>query len=144
MLGSYDVRLQIELEARSTSGVNNINSEELRSLRFCLPPLVEQRDIIKKAGALLQLADQLDARSAEATAHVHNLTPSILAKAFSGQLVPTEAELATHEGRDFETAEASLACIRLQQGIRSRSLEPAKPGRRKPLSREKRQTFTAK
>lgn len=36
------------------------------------------------------------------------LRQSILAKAFSGELVETEAELARREGRDYESAEVLL------------------------------------
>jgi type I restriction enzyme S subunit len=94
VLSSYDIRLQIELEARSTSGVNNINSEELRSLRFKLPTLVEQQEIVRKAGALFGIADQLEARYSKASKFVDRLTQSILAKAFRGELVENEAAVA--------------------------------------------------
>jgi len=92
-LSSYNVRLQIELEARSTSGVNNINSEEVRTLRFSLPPLAEQKEIVRRVEALFALADQIEARCARAKVHAGNLTQSILAKAFRGELVPSKAEL---------------------------------------------------
>ena len=111
-LSSYDVRLQIELEARSTSGVNNINGEELRALHFDLPPLTEQREIVEKVRALFHLGDQLDNHYASATTQVQSLPRSILAKAFGGDLVPTEAELARNEGRDFESAEELMTRIR--------------------------------
>lgn len=89
-LSSFDVRLQIELEARSTSGVNNINTEEVRALQFSLPPLAEQKEIVRRVEALLALADQIEARYAKAKAHVDKLTQSILAKAFRGELVPQD------------------------------------------------------
>lgn len=91
-LSSYDVRLQIELEARSTSGVNNINGEEIRALRLSLPPLAEQKEIVRRLEALFALADQIEAHCARAKSHADNLSQSILAKAFSGELVPAEAE----------------------------------------------------
>ncbi|WP_229394663.1 hypothetical protein [Methanosarcina sp. DH1] len=40
------------------------------------------------------------------------LRQSILAKAFSGQLVETEAAIAKKEGRDYETAEVLLERIK--------------------------------
>jgi hypothetical protein len=43
-----------------------------------------------------------------ATARAEKLTQSILAKAFRGELVPTEAELACREGRDYESASTLL------------------------------------
>jgi type I restriction enzyme S subunit len=90
VLASYDVRLQIELEARSTSGVNNVNSEEVRALRFTLPLLAEQQEIVRRVDALFSLADQLELRLAKARTQVDKLTPSLLAKAFRGELVPQD------------------------------------------------------
>jgi type I restriction enzyme, S subunit len=111
VLGSYNVRLQIELEARSTSGVNNINSEEVRELHFLLPPLEEQAVIVHRTEAMFALADRLENRLKKATSQVERLTQSILDKAFRGELVPTEAELAEAEGRTFESAEQLLQSI---------------------------------
>jgi type I restriction enzyme S subunit len=37
------------------------------------------------------------------------LPQAVLSKAFSGELVPTEAELARAEGREYESASALLA-----------------------------------
>jgi type I restriction enzyme S subunit len=114
--GSFDVRLQIELEARSTSGVNNINSEEVRALRLSLPPLAEQREIVRRVKGLFALADTIEDRYREAQKRVDHLSQSILAKAFQGDLVPTEAELAKAEGRSFESAEKLLERIKHTNG----------------------------
>ena len=62
-LSSYAVRLQIELPARSTSGVNNINSDEVRALAISLPPLAEQSEIVRRVDALLALADKIEVRA---------------------------------------------------------------------------------
>ncbi|MEK6300670.1 MAG: restriction endonuclease subunit S [Acidobacteriota bacterium] len=121
-LSSYDVRLQIEIPARSTSGVHNINSEEVRGLRISLPPLTEQSEIVRRVEALFKLADQIEGGYRKAQAHVDKLTQSILAKAFRGELVPTEAELARREGRDYEPASVLLESIRT-----GRSNEAAAP-----------------
>ena len=43
-----------------------------------------------------------------ATARANKLPQAILSKAFSGELVPTKAELARAAGRTYETAEALL------------------------------------
>ena len=45
------------------------------------------------------------------------LKQSILAKAFSGQLVETEAEIARREGRDYEMAEILLERIEAEKKI---------------------------
>lgn len=108
---SSDMRQQIEIPARSTSGVNNINSEEVRQLNLLLPPVEEQREIVQHAAKLLALADRIEERYQGAKKQVDSLTQSILAKAFRGKLVPTEAELAAREGRSYESAEQLLQRI---------------------------------
>ncbi len=55
------------------------------------------------------LADRIDARLQAAQERVDRLTQALLAKAFRGELVPTEAELARQEGRAYESAEKLLA-----------------------------------
>ena len=127
VLSSYDIRLQIELEARSTSGVNNINSEEVRALRFQLPPLPEQREIVRRMDEMFALADRLDARVAKARGQVDKLTQSILAKAFRGELVPQDPK--------DESAEKLLARIRAAtdpvaaKGDKATALASVRPGR---------------
>ncbi|HMC63959.1 MAG TPA: hypothetical protein VKI65_03395 [Gemmataceae bacterium] len=52
---------------------------------------------------------------AAATARAEKLTQAILAKAFRGELVPTEAELARREGRDYEPASVLLEQIKVER-----------------------------
>lgn len=49
---------------------------------------------------------------AKALALVDRLSPALLAKAFRGELVPTEAELARQEERDYEPASVLLERLR--------------------------------
>ena len=58
------------------------------------------------------MADSIEKQAAAATARVEKLTQAILAKAFRGELVPTEAEIARREGRDYAPAEMLLERIR--------------------------------
>ena len=120
VLSSYDIRLQIEVEARSTSGVNNINSEEVRELSFQLPALPEQAEIVRRVEELFALADRLEARVEKARGQVEKLTQSILAKAFRGELVPQDP--------NDEPAEKLLARIRTSVAPPMRVL---KSGRRR-------------
>jgi type I restriction enzyme S subunit len=57
------------------------------------------------------LADAIGKRVEAATKRADKLTHAILGKAFRGELVPTEADLARAEGRDYETAQQLLARI---------------------------------
>jgi type I restriction enzyme, S subunit len=86
-LSSPDIRRHIELTARSTSGVNNINSEEIRDIKINLPGLDEQLEIIRRVEILLGLADRLETRYIAGRDQVESLTPALLDKAFRGELV---------------------------------------------------------
>lgn len=85
-------RQRIELTSKSTSGVNNINADELRALPVKLPPLCEQIEIVRRVDALLTFIDNLEARYTAARAHADRLTPALLAKAFRGELVEQDPE----------------------------------------------------
>ncbi len=80
-----------------------------------VPPLAEQHEIVRRAKALFARADRIEKRLATATRRVETLTQAILAQAFRGELVPTEAELARREGRDYEPASALLERIRAER-----------------------------
>ena len=68
----------------------NCNATKLGHLEFDLPPLAEQKEIVRRVEELFALADQIEARYAKAKAYIDNLTQSILAKAFRGELVPQD------------------------------------------------------
>ncbi|CAM3140424.1 restriction endonuclease subunit S [Vibrio neptunius] len=87
VLSSRVVRDVVELGARSTSGVNNINSKELSALEFVLPSLEEQKEIVRLIDQYFAFAETIEAQVKKAQARVDNLTQSILAKAFRGELV---------------------------------------------------------
>jgi type I restriction enzyme S subunit len=65
-----------------------INQKALNNLPVPIPPLPEQKEIVKRVEALFKLADSMEARLEEARKRVETLTASILAKAFRGELVP--------------------------------------------------------
>jgi len=55
-----------------------------------VPPLDEQTEIVRRVEALFTVADHIEARYKDAKAAVDKLTPSTLAKAFRGELVPQD------------------------------------------------------
>jgi type I restriction enzyme S subunit len=87
----------------------------LRLIAVPTPPLPEQHEIVHRVNALFKLVDAIEARVSAAAARAEKLTQAILAKAFRGELVPTEAELARQEGHDYEPASALLARIRAER-----------------------------
>ena len=52
--------------------------------------LAEQQEIVRRVESLFALADQLESRLAQARGQVDKLTPSLLARAFAGKLVPQD------------------------------------------------------
>ncbi len=85
-LESHNLRVQIEEKAKSTSGVNNINSVEIQSLQISLPPLSEQHRIVKEIESRLSQSEAAETSIAEALQKTETLRQSILKKAFSGEL----------------------------------------------------------
>jgi len=97
-------------------------------LFLAIPPLDEQGEIVRRLTALLGLADRIEQRLTTATTRTDRITQSILAKAFRGELVPTEAELARQEGRDYEPASVLLERIRAERAERDAgNAAPRKP-----------------
>ena len=78
--------------------------------------LHEQREIARRVEKLFRLGDDIEKQVSKATKRVEKLTQAILAKAFRGELVPTEAELARKEGRSYEPASVLLERIKLERG----------------------------
>lgn len=91
-----------------TTGRRKLTKAALLSAPICVAPLAEQQEIVRRKIALFSLADTIERRVQAATARANKLPQAILSKAFSGELVPTEAELARLEGRTYETAEELL------------------------------------
>ncbi len=95
----------------------------LKNLEYPLPPLEEQKEIVRQVDKLFTIADKLESHYKNAKAKVEKLSQSVLAKAFRGELVIPESELAEKEGRDFESAEKLLERIiqekeKLEAGIK--------------------------
>lgn len=104
---SFAVRRTIEDAAKSTSGVNNVNSQQLQALKLKLPPIEEQHEIVRRIESAFAKIDRLAKEAKRALELVGRLDEAILAKAFRGELVPQD------EGD--EPAEHLLARIRAER-----------------------------
>jgi type I restriction enzyme S subunit len=71
-----------------TDGVSqsNINGTKLGAMPLPLPPIEEQREIVRRASRMLELADGLLARIRMASRQVDRSSQAILGKAFRGDL----------------------------------------------------------
>jgi type I restriction enzyme S subunit len=106
---------EILSETRGSAGQSNISLSQCRELLLPLPPLSEQQEIVRRVEKLFAFADQIEARLRQAQTYVDRLTQSLLAKAFRGELVPTEHALAEREGRPYESARELLERIRRER-----------------------------
>ena len=98
-----------------------INTTQLRNLEVRICPLAEQQEIVRRVEALSKLADTIEKRVAAASLGAEKLTQAILAKAFRGELVPTEAELAHRDARSYEPASELLARIKSERESKKKS-----------------------
>jgi len=119
-----------ELQRNAKHAVNqaSINQQDVRDISFPLPELSEQRQIVRRVRECLALSETTAKRIVATTAMADNLPRAILARAFSGGLVPTQAEVARAGGRDYEAASVLLERIRAGH---AKSSPPRAAGRRK-------------
>lgn len=95
--------------ARTSGAIHGVsrprlNLGEIKQITVPLPPLSEQQEIVRCVVALFALANATEKRVQVASERADKLTQGMLAKAFRGELVPTDAELARQQDR--ETAPA--------------------------------------
>ena len=88
-----------------------VNVEDFRRMPIPLPPFAEQEEIVRRVVALFDLADRVLQHLLLATIQTKHIAHSVIAKAFAGELVETEADLARREGRDYEPASVLLERI---------------------------------
>ncbi|AOX16674.1 restriction endonuclease subunit S [Kozakia baliensis] len=89
-LRSPQARSVINAAAKSTSGVNNINSEQLKNLQIKIPSRSKQRIIVSRIVKAFSRADRLETEAQRALNLLNRLEASLLAKAFRGELVPQD------------------------------------------------------
>jgi type I restriction enzyme, S subunit len=90
ILSSHFLRQQIESKAKSTSGVNNINSGEIQSLLIPIHSINEQIEISRLLDQKITNINSIELDIENSLNKAEMLRQSILKKAFSGQLVPQD------------------------------------------------------
>ncbi len=112
----YYLLLKSELGKLSNSTAQPVISGKLiYPFKVILPPLEEQKEIVRQVEDFFTLSDKLVEQAAVISERVKQLGQSVLAKAFRGELVPTEAELTEKEGHTFETAKELLERIKAEK-----------------------------
>lgn len=130
------LRFALENPAKNTELVDlarevarkTLNLGLLKAVTVPLPPEAEQREIVRRVEELFALADGIEAHVRAATVRAERMPQAILARAFRGELVPTEADLARAEGRNYEPA--SVLLERIQETRKQHKPASRKRGRK--------------
>jgi len=85
--GHPKVREQIHSETRGQTRPG-INGQIVKNLVIAVPPIEEQREIVRRVDELLALADSLKQRIEAGSERVERSSHAVLAKAFQGELAP--------------------------------------------------------
>jgi type I restriction enzyme S subunit len=109
-LTSPSAREQMSAVATGTSdSMRNISQDKVRAISLLLPPLPEQRRIVAEIETQFARLEAGVAALKRVQANLKRYRAAVLHAACEGRLVPTEAELARAEGRDYETGDQLLA-----------------------------------
>jgi type I restriction enzyme S subunit len=122
------------IELSSGGAQPNISQRIVRAFPFPLAPLPEQHRIVAEIETQFTRLDAAVAALKRAQANLRRYKAAVLKAACEGRLVPTEAELARAEGRDYEPADVLLQRILAERRARweeehprKRYTEPASP-----------------
>lgn len=134
-LASDEVQSAIRRSASTTTNISNVSTRRLVEIPLNVAPLPEQHRIVAEIEKQFTRLDASVAALKRTQANLKRYRASVLKTACEGKLVPTEAELARQEGRDYEPASALLERIlkkrrarwEEQETRRGRYKEPAAP-----------------
>ncbi len=102
------------LEAAYGQGKPGLNLNNLRNIEIAFPPAEEQGEILRIVKKLLGLADRLEARVTTAQKRVGSLRQSVLSRAFRGDLVQTDEEIAELKTYESDISGMTLAAARMR------------------------------
>jgi type I restriction enzyme, S subunit len=96
-----------------------ITTRQLRALEIPICGIEEQQRILAAVARHLRALEAIHGRVTQALRGTLTAPQAILSRAFAGDLVPTEAELARVEGRGYESGEELLARVRAEGALRA-------------------------
>ena len=111
-----------------------VRDGDVRSQAIPLPPLNEQRRIVAEIEKQFTRLDASVAALKRVKANLKRYRASVLKAACEGKLVPTEAELARAEGRDYEPADQLLERILIERRARWESQEKRRGKYKEPVA----------
>jgi type I restriction enzyme S subunit len=131
----YDVRLLVHVLSGYLNAINaktsaitvkHLSSATVAEIPLPLPPRPEQHRIVEAIESYFTRLDDAVATLERVQRNLKRYRASVLKAAVEGRLVPTEAELARAEGRDYEPASVLLERILAERRRRWEENELAK------------------
>jgi type I restriction enzyme S subunit len=120
-------RFEKELDSLGTgSTFKAISGNQLRSFPIRIAPETEQQRIVEEIEKQFTRLDAAVAALERVRANLKRYRASVLKAACEGRLVPTEAEMARAEGRDYEPADQLLERILAERRARWEEEQRAK------------------
>lgn len=113
-------------EGSQTTNLASLNSTKLRAFPVPLAPASEQKRIVDEISSYVSRLDAAIAGLQRVQANLQRYRASVLQAAVEGRLVPTEAEVARQEGREYEPASVLLERILIERRRRWEEAELAK------------------
>ena len=118
-----EFRKDAQRNMAGTAGQLRVSATWLSEATIPLPPQAEQRRIVAEIETQFTRLDASVAALRRAQANLKRYRASVLKDACEGRLVPTEAELARSEGREYEPAAVLLERILAERRARWESQE---------------------
>jgi type I restriction enzyme S subunit len=96
--------------AVTTAGLYNLSVGKIARVPVAVPPYEEQQEIVRRVKATLGNVDRLVGNISSASAALDGAVRGALAKAFRGELVPTDADqiMATREASLLDPEQSSV------------------------------------
>ena len=127
-------RREARTNMAGTAGQLRVPAGFLEGAEFILPPLPEQRRIVAEIEKHFTRLDASVAALKRVQANLKRYRASVLKAACEGKLVPTEAELADAESRDYEPADRLLERILAERRARWESQEKRRGKYKEPAA----------
>ena len=121
-------------QAQGGVGLAHITKPKFTASYIPLPPLNEQRRIVAEIEKQFTRLDASVAALKRVKANLKRYRASVLKAACEGKLVPTEAELARSEGRDYEPADQLLERVLIERRVRWESQEKRRGKYKEPVA----------
>jgi type I restriction enzyme S subunit len=121
------VQSEIRSMASTTTNISNVSTGKLRNLPIYIAPSEEQSRVVDEIEKQFTRLDAATAALKRVQANLKRYRASVLKAACEGRLVPTEAEVAPLEGRDYEPADKLLGSRHPRQNASLRQAPQRRP-----------------